>query len=84
RVFFCTAITTGVLAGSEPAGYATAVDGGSVTDGGATFRAGWRFLLEVPLNDPAPQLTGPIYTHIHSALVSRTIYVDTKITQALD
>lgn len=80
RVFFCTAITTGILDSSEPAGYATAVDGGLVTDGGATFRAGWRFIITVPLNTPAPQQTGPIYTHIHSALVSSTIYVDAKIS----
>ena len=34
RVFFCT--DGRHVAGSEPGGYATAVDGGSVTDGGAT------------------------------------------------
>jgi hypothetical protein len=47
RVFFCTA--GGTSAGSEPAGYASAVDGGAVTDGGATFRAGWRFSITVTL-----------------------------------
>jgi hypothetical protein len=41
RIFFCT--SAGTSAGSEPGGYATAVDGGSVTDSGATFRAGCRF-----------------------------------------
>lgn len=41
RLFLCT--TAGTSAGSEPGGIATAVDGGSVTDGTATFKAMWRF-----------------------------------------
>lgn len=50
RVFFCT--TSGTSAGAEPAspGYNTAVDGGSVTDGTAVFRAGWRFTTTVTFN----------------------------------
>ena len=41
RLFLCT--TAGTSASSEPGGVATAVDGGSVTDGTATFKAMWRF-----------------------------------------
>ncbi len=41
--FICTA--AGTSAGSEPGGYAAAVDGGAVTDSGATFRAMWRFAI---------------------------------------
>jgi hypothetical protein len=56
RVFFCT--TSGTSAGSEPGGgggYSSAVDGGSVTDGGAVFRAGCRFIMSVTLQSPLPQ-----------------------------
>lgn len=45
RVFFCT--TAGTSSGSLPAGYASAVDGGSVTDGTAVFRAGYRVSLSI-------------------------------------
>jgi hypothetical protein len=44
-VFFCT--TAGTSASSEPGGYASAVDGGSVTDGTAHFRAGFRMSASV-------------------------------------
>jgi len=53
RVFFCT--SGGTSAGSEPGGYATAVDGGAVTDNGATFRAGWRESMVVTVT---PQMAG--------------------------
>lgn len=56
RLFFCT--TGGTTAASEPGGYATAVDGDSVTDGAAVFRAGCRFKMEVILTSPQPQLSG--------------------------
>jgi hypothetical protein len=58
RIFFCT--VNGTSSGSLPGGYATAVDGGTVTDGGATFRAGWRFSVAIALSAPAPQLAGYI------------------------
>lgn len=53
RIFFCT--TAGNCGSAEPAGYATAIDGGTVnestggTGGTAVFRAGWRFKMSVTL-----------------------------------
>jgi hypothetical protein len=86
RVFFCTAITTGVLATPEPGGYASAVDGGSVTDGGATFRAGWRFVLSYTTAgttaSPHPALVGPVYAWISFARASMAAncWIDPQIT----
>ena len=77
RAFFCT--TAGTSAGSEPGGYASAVDGGSVTDGGAVFRAGWRFSLAVTLSSPQPAMAGPIYVTVNAAKVSSTYWVDPLI-----
>ncbi len=75
RIFFCT--VAGTSAGSEPGGYASAVDGGAVTDSGATFRAGWRFKIEVALTSPdQPQLAGNIITQAVLGLASTTIYID--------
>jgi hypothetical protein len=62
RILFCTA-SSGNSAASEPGGYATAVDGGSVTDGSCTFRAGSRFLMTVSVT---PQMQGFIYTHVRA------------------
>ena len=77
RIFFCT--TAGTSAASEPAGYATAVDGGSITDGTATFRAGVRFTLTTTLSSPQPQLVGDIYVTVKAAAASSTFYVDPLI-----
>src|SRR5262249_22040430 len=74
RVFFCT--TAGTTAGSEPAGYASAIDGGSVTDGSAVFRAGCRFSMSVTLSAPQPQLAGYLYGTIKAAQASQTFFVD--------
>ena len=74
RLFFCT--TAGTSAGSEPAGYASAVDGGSVTDGTAVFRAGCRFKMAVTLTSPQPQQAGMIYARARAAKKSVTFYVD--------
>ena len=74
RVFFCT--TSGTTAGSEPGGYASAVDGGSVTDNTAIFRAACRFSMAVTLSTPQPQLAGYIYTTVKAAQASTTFYVD--------
>lgn len=74
RIFFCT--QAGTTAGSEPAGYASAVDGGSVTDNTAVFRAGFRFKLDVTLSSPQPQMAGPIYVRAYAAKISSTFYVD--------
>ncbi len=77
RIFFVTAITTGVLAGAEPAGYASAVDGGSVTDGGATLRAGIRFKIVKALQQP--KLKGSYVVTVGVGKVSSTIWFDPKV-----
>lgn len=76
-LFWC--ISNGTSSGSLPAGYASAVDGGSVTDGTATFRAGTRFALGVTLSSPQPQQAGPIYVTVNAALASSTFWVDPLI-----
>lgn len=60
RVFFCT--TAGTSAGSEPAGYATAIDGGTVADGTAAFRAGWRFSMSLTVT---PEMEGWFAAYVH-------------------
>ncbi len=77
RIFFCT--TAGTSAGSEPAGYATAVDGGSVTDNTAVFRAGVRFKQAVSFT---PQMKGPVTVYPRVGKVSATVYIDPLITVA--
>lgn len=77
RIFFCT--TAGTTAGSEPGGYAGAVDGGSVTDNTAIFRAGVRFQLAVTLSTPQPQLTGYLTAIVKAAKATSTFYVDPLI-----
>jgi len=74
RVFFC--ITAGTSASSEPGGYASAIDGGSVTDGTATFRAGCRFLQTLTLSSPQPQQAGYLYGYPKTARPSMTYYLD--------
>lgn len=78
RLFICT--TAGTTAASEPGGYASAVDGGNVTDSGAVFRAMMRFKLTVTLTGPQPQSVGYIYARIRVGKASATYYVDPKIT----
>jgi hypothetical protein len=73
RVFFCT--SSGMSAGSEPAGYATAVDGGAVTDGGAVFRAGWRQVLAVTFT---PQLKGSFNSRFKWCASQSSVFVDFK------
>jgi hypothetical protein len=77
RIFFC--VTAGTSAGSEPGGYATAVDGGSVTDSGAIFRAGCRFAQTVTLSSPQPQQAGYLYAYPKAGRASQTYYLDPKI-----
>lgn len=77
RIFFCT--SAGTSAGSEPAGYASAVDGGSVTDNTAVFRAACRFSLTVTLSAPQPAMAGPIYVTVNVAKASSVFYVDPLI-----
>jgi hypothetical protein len=78
RLFFCT--TGGASAGSEPGGYASAVDGGSVTDNAAVFRAAVRFKMTVTLSSPKPQYAGLIYAYVRAGKASATFYVDPLIT----
>jgi hypothetical protein len=78
RIFFCTA-SSGNTAGSEPGGYASAVDGGSVTDGSATFCAGMRFKMAVTLTSPQPQLAGNVYAQIRFGAPSVIIYFDPSL-----
>jgi hypothetical protein len=77
RVFFCT--TAGTSAGSEPGGYASAVDGGSVTDGTAIFRAGCRFKMATTYSSPQPQIVGNIYASIFFGAPSVTYYIDPQM-----
>jgi len=70
RVFRCTtAGTTGV---SEPAGFATAVDGGSVTDATAGFQALYRQQLNVTVT---PQEKGFFIARV-MANKTTTVYAD--------
>lgn len=71
RIFFCT--TAGTTAGSEPVGYASCVDGGSVTDGTAVFRAGMRFSMAVSFT---PQMAGDVYCYLKAGKASATFYID--------
>jgi hypothetical protein len=78
RLFFCT--VAGTSAGSEPVGYASAVDGGSVTDGTATFRAACRFRQALTLSSPQPAQAGLIYAHPKFGRASTTYYLDPMMT----
>lgn len=81
RVFVCTA--GGTSSGSEPGGFASAVDGGVVADGGATWRAGWRVKMEKTFT---PQTRGMVRARIHVNLsttanaLESTVFVDPKLT----
>lgn len=76
RLFFCT--SGGTSAASEPGGYASAVDGGSVTDGGATFRAGFRQKMQVSFT---PQMKGFVQAFVKLGWAATTaIYLDPQLT----
>lgn len=72
RIFFVTA-QSGASAASEPAGFATAVDGGSVTDGGVTWRAGVRFKQAVSFT---AQMAGAVFVYPKAGKASSTFYID--------
>lgn len=76
RIFICT--TAGTSAGSEPAGYASAVDGGSVTDNTAVFRAGYRFKQTVAVT---PRNAGLVHAIAKVATASTTglFWIDPQI-----
>lgn len=79
RVFFCTA--AGTSAGSEPAGFATAVDGDSIVDNGATFRCMWRHKITVSFT---PEMKGMVRGRVCIAQSAGvpvwTTFVDPKLT----
>ena len=75
RIFFC--IAAGTTAAAEPAGYATAVDGGTVTDGSATFRAGVRFKQTLPFT---AAVVGPVTATIRAPRALSSFYVDPLLT----
>jgi len=77
RLFFCT--TAGTSAGSEPGGYASAVDGGSVTDGTAVFRAAMR--CKQTLSFTAAQ-KGYVYAYVRAGKASTTWFNDPKLVLA--
>jgi hypothetical protein len=76
RIFFCT--TAGTTASSEPAGYATAVDGDTITDGTAMFVAGMRFKQTVTVT---PQAKGFITANVkYGYSTASQCYIDPKVT----
>lgn len=74
RLFICT--TAGTSNGSLPGGYASAVDGDSITDGTAVFRAVTRFSIAVTLTSPAPQSAGYINAYVRVGKASSTFWID--------
>lgn len=74
KLFICT--TGGVSDASEPAGYATANDGDSVTDGGAVFRAGWRQKASTTITALEK---GLIRAKLVLAEPSKVVYSDRKL-----
>jgi hypothetical protein len=63
RLFWKSNSGTSTSAASEPAAYATAVDGDTITDGTCTIIVGMRFKMTLTLSSPQPQLAGPIYVY---------------------
>lgn len=75
RVFICT--TAGTSTSSEPAGYGTAVDGGTVADGATcVFTAMYRQKLTVTLPAGKPANKGEVLGIVKIAKASSTVYVD--------
>lgn len=72
RIFFCT--VAGTSAAAEPAGLATAADGGEVVDGTATFRSGFRHRLISP--PFTTQMKGYAMARVALAKPSYTAYID--------
>jgi hypothetical protein len=77
RAFICT--SAGTSAGTEPAGYATAVDGDSITDNTAIFKAMRRQKVSVSFT-AAEQ--GPIYARVCLGKASATVWHSIKLTLA--
>jgi hypothetical protein len=77
RLFVCT--TAGTSAGSEPGGYATAVDGDTITDGGATFKAMRRFKQTITTGSIGMAGLITVYPKVAKASLNG-IYIDPMIT----
>lgn len=73
RVFLVT--TGGTTSGSEPGGYATAVDGTQITDGTATVRALFRCSIAVNFTQ---QIKGPVYVTPFFAGGGNTMWLDRR------
>jgi len=78
RLFICS--TGGALAGSEPAAYASAVDGDSFADGAATMNAMWRFKQNITLASPNVAVSGSIFVYPKIGMASANVYIDPHIT----
>lgn len=78
RIFFCS--TAGTTAVSEPAGYASAVDGGAVADGAATFTAGVRQKVAVTFTPNRAGLIAFRVRDAHAESTATSVYVDPKVT----
>jgi hypothetical protein len=76
RVFSSNSGSSLTSASSLPAGYASLVDGGSVTDGGFTAIALCRFRMTASIT---PLLAGPIRVVIRATTPSAIYYIDPKI-----
>lgn len=74
RVFFCT--TAGSTAASEPAGYASAVDGDSVTDGTAVFRAGYRVSVSQTVTPGRVGWFAAFVHYLDAQATPTAVYVD--------
>lgn len=75
RAFICT--TGGTTSGSEPAGYATAADGDSITDNTATFKAMRRQKVSVTFTAAE---AGPIYGRVCLGKASATVWHSLKLS----
>lgn len=78
RAFICTA-ATGNSNSTEPAGYATAVDGDAITDGSCTFKAMRRQKVSVTFT-AAEQ--GAIIAKVVLTKASAVVWVSSKLTVA--
>jgi hypothetical protein len=76
-LFVCT--IAGTSASSEPGGYATAIDGGTITDGGATFKAMWRFKQTITTGSIGMAGLITVYPKVAKASLNG-IYIDPMIT----
>jgi hypothetical protein len=84
RLFRVESISgTGTSAATEPAGFASALDGTTVVDNAGanqiTWRACTRFTMTVPLSSPQPGQVGTIYVYPYAGAASTTYYLDPKI-----